>query len=243
MSAHNRSIPLLGGVAILVILAACDGPSRPTTPPPPPSSPPVPSPPQPGPAGVTVSGVVLEFAATGEQRPVPNLRLKVRTEFGAGATSGIALDDTVTDAQGRYTITGVTSFLLLFQTAPGSDYRCLCDDYPVVVRLPVTDIPVVHTTWSGNRPPPNLWFMGTSFWGTVSERVGGSPQPVEGATVDWGYPDPPATTSATGFYMICSMSGSDQFWPVTASKTGYNPAVRQVLGGWDHEVHFELTRR
>jgi hypothetical protein len=112
-----------------------------------------------------------------------------------------------------------------------------------VVRLPVTDIPVVHTSWAGNRPPPNLWFMGTSFWGTVSERVDGRLQPVEGATVDWGYPDPPATTSATGFYMICSMSGSDQTFTVTAFKTGHNLAARQVRAGWDSEVHFALTRR
>jgi hypothetical protein len=193
---------------------------------------------------VTVSGLVLEFTDTGAQRPVPNVRLKVWTEgSGTGAAPKVPRADVVTDAQGRYTITDVTSSLLFFQTAPESAYRCLCDDYPVVVRLPVTDIPVVHSSWSGNRPPPDMWFMGTSFWGTVSERVDGRVQPVEGATVDWGYPDPPATTTATGFYMVCGLSGSDQYWPVSASKAGYSTTVRHVLAGWEHELHFELARR
>ena len=52
-----------------------------------------------------------------------------------------------------------------------------------------------------------------------------------------------ARPARTRFPMICSMSGSDQFYTVTAFKTGYNLAARQVLAGWDREVHFELTRR
>jgi hypothetical protein len=153
------------------------------------------------------------------------------------------LAETVTDARGRYTITDVSADVLFFQTAPGSEYKFLCDDHPVMTRLPFTDLPVVHASWSGTRLPPTMWLIGTSIWGTVSERVDGSLQPVEGATVDWGYPDLPATTSATGFYMICSTSGSDQYFPVSAFKTGYTVATRQVLAGWDREVHFELTRR
>jgi hypothetical protein len=41
----------------------------------------------------------------------------------------------------------------------------------------------VHTAWSGIQLPPGMWIVGTSVFGTVSERVNGSLQPVGGATV------------------------------------------------------------
>ena len=112
-----------------------------------------------------------------------------------------------------------------------------------MVRLPFTDVPVVHTSWAGNRPPPNLWFIGTSFWGTVSEQVDGRLQPVEGARGGLGVSRSTRDHERIGFYMICGLSGSDQSYTVTAFKTGYNLAAREVLAGWDREVHFELTRR
>lgn len=192
-----------------------------------------------------MSGTVLEFTATGDVRPVPNLRLKVLAGSRVdGAVGGVALADTVTDANGRYTITDVSASLLFFQTAPGSEYRFLCDAHPVLLRFPFTDLPVVHTSWSGNQPPRNMWIIGTSVWGTVSEQVNGSLQAVADATVRFADPtDPPATTSATGFYMICSLVGTDQTRTISVSKTGYNLATREIVGGYDREFNFELTRR
>ena len=112
MSIHTHAVRLLGAIALAISLAACDSATPPTQPPPPPP----PSPP--GPRGETVSGVVLEFTATGEVRPVPNLRLKVRAGSLDGAVGGAQLADTVTDANGRYTVTDVSAYVLFFQTAP-----------------------------------------------------------------------------------------------------------------------------
>lgn len=236
MLTWTHSIRLVGAAAFVVSLAACDGPPAPSPQPPPPPPPP--------PTGVTVSGVVFDYTDTGNPRPVPNLRLQVRVSGPLdGAVGSTPLPDTVTDANGRYTITDVTGFFVFFQTDPASDYRFLCDWYPVWLQFPVTELRVVHTSWSGNRPSPPLATWSTFVWGTVSERVDGSLQPVAGATVllDDGLPDGPATTSANGFYMVCSMVGADQFRDVTAVKTGYDPASREILEGG--EAHFQLTRR
>lgn len=234
----------LGGVVAVVTLAACDS-VQPT---------PVPTPtptPQPGPAPaatVTVTATVLEFTADGQSRPLPNLRLKVwRSGSSGGVLDATALSDTVTDGSGRFTIPDVMPGTLFFRTVPGAEYRFICDAYPLfahteLLRPPNTNLPVVHTSWSGTRPP-QTWLIGTSFYGTVSERdAGGSLQPIAGATVDAGLPDPPATTDASGFYMTCSTTGSDQFRAVTVAKTGYNTLTRDVfLGMFDHVFNFELN--
>jgi hypothetical protein len=75
--------------------------------------------------------------------------------------------------------------------------------------------------------------------------MGGDLQPVGGVHVqlESGTQDPPATTTASGFYMICSVVGTDQTRTITASKDGYTAVTREVFGGWDSMVHLELTRR
>ena len=200
-----------------------------------------------------VSGTVLEFRATGEQVPVANLRLKVRSGGSDGAVLATPLADTVTDEHGRYTINIDCNpgCVVFFQPDPQSEYRFLCDWYPFAVRYfpghtTLLYLPVVHTTWSGNRPPSAMGFGGfTGAWGTVSEQIDGSLQPIAGATVilDGARPDPPATTGPNGFFMICSVVGADQ-GPRTlaALKTGYNPVTRNIEAG-SGDVHLQLTRR
>jgi hypothetical protein len=100
----------------------------------------------------------------------------------------------------------------------------------------------VHVTWSGDTLPDDMWIPGTSVLGRVSERVGERTQAVAGATVmlDGGLQDPPSTTSDAGFYMICSVVGTDQDRTITAQKDGYRTITRQIFGGWDYFVDFEL---
>ena len=163
-----------------------------------------------------------------------------------GAVGGMDVPDVVTDANGRYEIAGAGKPLLFVTTAPGSDYRFLCDFYPVFATpgFPFGDLPVVHVSWSGDRLPPGMWSAGTSVHGTVSERVDGALRPVVGATVmlDSGIQDPPATASATGFYMICSAVGTDQYRSITARKDGYRATTREIFGGWDYRVDLEIGR-
>jgi hypothetical protein len=249
MSRHAQAAGLLGAAAALTVsIAARDGGTDRTVIAP--TASPTSSPPAPPPAG-TVTGMVLELTTTGERRPVPNLRLQVRTGSPAdGAVGGVELPDVVTDRNGRYEIAGVTSPLLFFTTAPGSDHRFLCDFYPLVTRPPAVpgfpfgDLPVVHVSWSGDRLPPGMWSSGTSVYGIVSERVNETLRPVAAATVtlDGGTQDPPAMTSATGFYMVCSVVGTDQTRTITARKDKYVTAVRQIFGGWDFHVDLELGR-
>ena len=232
----TKATRLLGAAWLVIGLSACDGPLTPTPTPSP--TPPVGGRTPP----LTVSGTVLGLRATGEWVPVPNLRLKVRARREDGAVGSTPLADTVTDAQGRYTINDNSAFVLLFQTDPESEYRFLCDWMPIVTNSPMWDLAVVHRTWSGNRKPPG-WFGIEGVWGTVSEQIDGSLQPVAGATVtlDAGIQDPPATTSPNGFYMICSVVGAGQLRTIAAFKTGYDPVTREVLD--PGEVHFQLTRR
>jgi hypothetical protein len=194
-----------------------------------------------------VSGTVVEFMDTGAPRPVPNLRLKVRIDGPFdGAVGGQELPDVVTDANGRYEITDVTAYTLFFSTAPGSNYRFLCDFYPLDVGFAsrFSTLAVVHTSWSGETLPRSMWIVGTSVYGTVKERVNGTLRPVPGATVtlDTGTQDPPATTSAAGFYMVCSVVGTDQYRTVSVRKDGYRPMSRQIFGGWDFAVDLEIER-
>ena len=62
-------------------------------------------------------------------------------------------------------------------------------------------------------------------------------------TLDGGRTDPPATTNAAGFYMVCSEVGSDAYRDLVAHSSGFIPVTRQVFGGWDYVVHLEMTRR
>ena len=254
MSRYSQSARMRGlAAALIVSIAACDrGSDRTVNTPSTPSAPTTPSPPPPAPPAGTVTGTVFEFTATGERRPVPNLRLQVRIGSPLdGAVGSVVLADVVTDGNGRYEIAGVTSPLLFFTTAPGSRHRFLCDFYPVVTGLSAppgfpgfADLSVVHVSWSGDRLPPGMWSPGTSVHGTVSERVNGTLRPVAGATVtlDSGNQDPPATTSPSGFYMVCSLVGTDQYRTITARKDGYSTAARQIFGGWDFRVDLELAR-
>ena len=228
-----RATSLVGAVALGIFLAACAGPSPPPPPPQPP--PPTPTPP------LTVSGTVMGFRTTGEEGvPVPNLRLKVRAERNGGFVGSTPLADIVTDAHGRYTINDNSAFVLYFQTDPGSEYRSLCDWWPVYTRG-VLDLAVVHTTWSGNRLPNWRFENGSWASGTVSEQIDGSLQPVADATVTTLDSDLPATTNANGFYMICSLAGPGQFRTVTAFKSGYNPATSEPFDGG--VLHCQLTRK
>jgi hypothetical protein len=192
----------------------------------------------------------MEFTQTGTHRPVPNLRLKVRTGSSFdGAVGGEELPDVVTNASGGYEIDGVTAYILFFSTAPGSDYRFLCDFYPLDVtfnqRFPTLSVlAVVPAAWSGDTLPPRMPVPGTSVRGTVKERVNGTLRPVAGATVtlDTGTQDPPATTSASGFYMVCSVVGTDQYRTISVRKDGYRPTSREISGGWDYVVDLEIER-
>jgi hypothetical protein len=244
---------LLVAAVIAVSVAACGDskdqvPTTPSTTPgtsnPVPPVPPTPTPP--GGSGISLTGTVVEITPTGDRRPVAGLRLRVRAANAqAGAVGGVDLPDVVTDSSGRYEITGVSATVLFVSTAPGSSHRFMCDYFPLLAAFPYfIDLPVVSASWSGSDLPPGMWTMGTTVYGTVSERVGSTLRPVAAATVtlDGGSPDPPATTSAMGFYMVCSVMGMDQQRTVTASKAGYNPASRQFFGGTDLRVDLEIGR-
>ena len=235
--ARDAPASLKAAAAVLVFgLTACTSPSPP--------------PPLESETRVTASGVAYVFSDTGERRVASNLRLKVRF---SSAADGADLADIVTDGAGRYTLADVSPGPYFFQTAPGSNYRFLCDWYGITVRgrpsgpppPPFNDLAVVPADWSGDQPPPGMWLLGTTVWGTVSERTSAGSLPVAGATVvlEEGRPDPPATTSATGFYMICSQMGQDQERVITANKDGYTPVSRGFYGGFDWIFHFEITRK
>jgi hypothetical protein len=187
----------------------------------------------------------MEYTSDGVRGPVANLRLKViaGSPFD-GAVGGTALPDVVTDSHGRYEISNYTAHILFLSTEPGSNHRFLCDGFPIIARYPYGDIPVVHVSWTDNRLPRGMFIPGTSVFGVVQERAGDTTQPVTDATVmlDQGIQDAPGRTNAAGFYMICSVVGTDQTRTITASKAGYRPVTRELFGGWDSKIDLELAR-
>jgi hypothetical protein len=87
-----------------------------------------------------------------------------------------------------------------------------------------------------------MWTRFGTVHGVVSERVDGHSQPIEGATVSGQWMEnPPATTSATGFYMSCTSLGHSDT-TLTAQKAGYIPAEQAIELGFDFQINFELTR-
>jgi hypothetical protein len=253
----NARCGLCAATALMVGLSACGGNTTQPAPTPIPqtlsSSTPASTTPAQSPAGqpLTATGTVIDF--TNARRPVPNLRLKVtRGSRVDGAVGGTPLPDVLTDENGRYVIDGLPRGIYFFHAAPEAGHKFLCPFYPLFVGGPIIpppgaglyDLPVVHATWSGNTVPPGMWLPGTSMYGTVSEHVGERIQPVAAATValDGGVQDPPSTTNDAGFYMICSVVGTDQSRTIAAQKGGYRAMTRQVFGGWDFLVDFELVR-
>src|SRR5262249_27057691 len=103
------------------------------------------------------------------------------------------------------------------------------------------DLPVVHASWSGTSLPPQMAIPGTSVHGTVAESVGGTQVPVAGATVtlDTGLQDPPATTNANGFYMVCSEVGTDQTRTITARKEGYRASSQEIFNAFRVDLQLE----
>lgn len=248
MAGHCGLARRLFVAAAFVVTFGCgeQGPSSPSTVRFPPTSSSSPAPASPF-APRDVAGTAFEYTESGDRRPIANLRLKVRAPGPTGGPiGGLELPDVITDEHGRYMIPEVSALFLYIETAPESQYSFLCDSYPLLGLGDSgfdTDLPLVHITWSGDSPPWN-WISGTSVWGRVSERDNGILRPVAGVTVtiDEGNPDGPAITTASGFYMICSATGTDQVRTITARKDGYRTATRESLGGWESSVHFELDR-
>jgi hypothetical protein len=189
--------------------------------------------------GRTITGTVLEFSDSGLVGPVANVRLTVR--WGRDEPEG-DLPDVVTDADGRYSIPDVPTDRVFLRTAPESEYRSLCEAWPIIMDDRLSDLPVVHKSWAGASPPSGSWLYG-AVWGVVSERVDGRSQPIEGATVS-GLQDPPATTNASGLYISCAPLGlewSGVTYSLTVQKPGYNQKS-SVVGSVDLRYNFELTR-
>ena len=242
-------VPLL--LLALITAIACQNPGAPTDPCP--CSPQSPKtsrvllPPPPVQRPVTFSGAVYEVFESGATQQVPNLRLHVRAGQ-SGALGAMDLPDIVTDPNGRYTITKGPAGFFFFQTAASEQHRFLCEWFGVVATPASSffDLPVVHTSWSGTKPPPTYWTPGGSVYGVVSESVNSVTQPLPGATVrfDNENADPDATTSSTGFYMICSWLGADQYRWLAASKAGYETQKVQLFGaGPVPVVNFLLSRQ
>jgi hypothetical protein len=240
LRATTKRVFCLAAVSVLTMCVACNygvppvSPTRTPTPPPPPPAPPN--------APVTVSGTVREFSGS-EWRPAANLRLRVRALSSIdGAVGGQDLPDIVTDGGGRYTVADVTAYVIFLQTAPDADQRFMCDWFPVHTSYG-GDVPVVPRAWTG-PPPSGMWRVGASVEGHVAELLaGGATLPVANAivTLENGSQDPPATTDARGFYMICSIVGADQFRRVTASKPGYADQTQEIFSYGT--LDFTLIRR
>lgn len=191
----------------------------------------------------TVSGTVLDVTSGSPYRPVPNLSLSVWHSSADGRVGASRVADITSDGEGRYSLSGLSVRLLWVEAPPGAPYTFLCPAYPLYLLGRSVNLPVVPASWAGNALPGGLTIPHTSVYGTVTDSANGAPLAGAVVTLDHAVQDPPATTNASGFYMVCSFVGSDQTRTITAAKDGYVPSTREIFGGWDFLVPFALDRR
>jgi len=159
----------------------------------------------------------------------------------------------ITDGQGRYSVAAVKDGVFVVLIPADAGFRAPCvagsDFVPVSTHF---DVDVVRdTTLSGSGVPPSYPRPHTVLMveGTVVES-GGKRQPLSGVTVDLGVGSYIATsatlTNARGEYFLCTNppgGGTDQTMPLRASKSGYNPSVREISMGNEPRADFELRRQ
>ena len=214
-------------------------------------TPPVAAPTEPG----TVEGRAFAFtSAAAAPTPIPNLRLRVRTgAYYYEDVGGTPVADIVTDASGRYRLTGLpVNEVLVIEPAPGSEYEFICPSYPLFTDASWREfatLPLIHATTQLDRlPAPGLldearfWVPGNAIVGTVTERQNGQLVPISGATVTLDGRSP-VTANVHGFFVICSV---DRFARgISASKTGYQSVTRVIdlFDSLDFNINFELPRQ
>ena len=234
MCIHSFSVGNVACVAVVACLAsACDSPAKPPTAP-------TTTAPAPGATTFTVSGAVIEHVwGRNPQRP-PGVSIQVSTERSGIFTAR-------SDANGRYTISGIPAADIWVEARADSGYRSPCPFGGTLGADAVVDVHIIDANvLSSDGPPPTWPRTNFPFSGTVFEMVGGSRQALSGASVRFDG-QVGTLSNSTGEFIVCTVpparGGKD--WvdmTMTFSKDGYSTESRAV-SIWNGDLNVQLTRR
>lgn len=242
MSGYPRRLTTGFVVVLVVALVSCDSSEIANAPPPA-------TPTSTGRSSITLSGLVFDHTSRGPL-PAANVRLLVRATERSHDFFAVT-----TNAEGRYSLSGVPRGSISIAAAAGSGYYSPCPSgWGVVQADQVFDVHIVSATLlSTSGAPPDMPRNG-GIWvsGVVFERTAEGRQPVAGATVHLGdgRSDPlvgsTTLTDAAGRYLVCPpipSHGSDTYATVSVSREGYRPAGVRALLGWESDgVDIEISR-
>ena len=226
----------VGNVAFVALVAcagvACDSPSKPPTSP-------TTTAPAPAATKFTVSGAVIEHGwGRNPQRP-PGVSIRVATDqsgtFGARS-----------DANGRYTISGIPADTIWVEATAESGYRSPCPFGGTLGADAIVDVHIVDANvLSSDGPPPTWPRTNLPFIGTVFEMVGGTRQALPGASVSVQGTIGTLTDSRGGFIACIAPQNRSGTWAPMAmnfSKDGFAPDARSFSIEYD-TIDVQLTRR
>ena len=232
---NSRSFSV-GNVAFVALVAcaavACDSsPKTPTTP----------TTTAPGPAATTftVSGAVIEHVwGRNPQRP-PGVSIRVGTDR-SGTFS------TRSDANGRYTISGIPADTIWVEATAESGYRSPCPFGGTLGADALVDVHIVDATvLSSDGPPPTWPRTNLPFIGKVFEMAGGTRQALPGASVSVEG-QIGTLTDSRGEFVTCiapqNRSGTWAPFTLNFSKDGFAAVARSFSIEYD-AIDVQLSRR
>jgi hypothetical protein len=207
-----------------------------------------PSSPTPGPTAstFTVSGMVFDHTSTG-RRALAALPLRIRI-FSSDTYLNVT-----SDANGRFTVSGVPAGAVTIAPAADAGYIAPCPAGTDVLKRDATfDVHVVATALLSSAGAPES-FPVTGLWvsGVVFETTSEGKQPVAGASVELaeaenGVVFSSTVTNALGHYLVCTAPpgvGTDQVAWIGVRKDRYLPSGRPVTPGFDWSANVELVRK
>jgi hypothetical protein len=231
-----RLLPMLG---LILLAAACGEPPRsPVAPsaPLPPNSTTLP----PTPAQFNITGVVYETSADG-RRPLAGVGIDVSVEYQSWRPQ------TTSDAEGRYSISGMSPTLALKLIATKAGYSQPCR-LPIIATNQVHDVYLVsNEVLSTTGVPPTLSVVQPTLSGLVFEQTPEGRRPISGAAVigdftggmGWA-PSATTRTDTSGRYVLCNVvDASGLGLALLVSKEGYDNAfvsVYPLVSSFDVEL-------
>jgi len=228
-SFRPRNVAFVAVIASLV--AACNSDKTATSP--------TPASPAAG-TTFTVSGAVIEHLwGRNPQRP-PGVSIQIGTDR-SGTFSGRS------DANGRYSISGVPADNIWVEARADSGYRSPCPFGGKLGADAVVDVHMINAAVLSSEGPPPTWpRTNLPFTGTVFEMVGGTRQALPGAAVQ--FPGQVGTlTDSTGEFVVCTVppgrGGNEMDMTLNFFKDGFATAARTVNALTEARVEVQLTRR
>lgn len=233
MDIHSLRARHVAFAAVIACLAsACDSPDKaptaPTTSAPPPAA-----------TTFTVSGAVIEHLWGRNPHRPPGVSIRVGTDRSGTFT-------TRSDANGRYTVSGIPADTMWVEATADSGYRSPCPFGGILGSDAVVDVHIIDANVLSSEGPPPTWpRTNLPFTGAVFEMAGGTRHAIAGASVSIQGQIGTLTDSRGEFVTCIAPQNRSGTWaPMTLnfSKDGFAAVTRSFSIEWD-TIDVQLTRR